>query len=277
MFSFAIEDSFTSFPVFLLPWSTMLTCCIGSVAPPSRGVLLRYDGMGVILGQLWGWPGGTEPASVLSWCPPSDREDSVSYQPGRNKAATLQRLSDHLKTPPSLDPNTQTGLKACFSVGVWPWRYRKWVFSSKDSPNWLWKAIKERRLVGFWGLTEQKRTHAECSSGWPRRPRRRYWVTWSSLWRALSGFGRLVSGWWPRRAGAALQRGPGRGGGSTDPARTRSPLWSQSPEVSTLDALKPDVRHHFSVMHPNRVSLRANNVLLLAKPFFKKWFIQYKL
>lgn len=53
------------------------------------------------------------------------------------------------------------------------------------------------------------------------------------------------------RSGAP--EGPGKGGGSTDPARTRSPLWSQSPEVSTLDALKPDVRHHFSVMHPNRV------------------------
>lgn len=36
MFSFAIEDSFTSFPVFLLPWSAMLTCFIGSVAPPAE-------------------------------------------------------------------------------------------------------------------------------------------------------------------------------------------------------------------------------------------------
>lgn len=124
--------------------------------------------------------------------------------------------------------------------------YRKWVFSSKDSPNWLWKTIKEhqtvveaigqtqpgrRRVLRFDGAEADScgrlNSPLDNTSGWPRRPLRHDWVTWSSLWRPLSGQAEtdaaleaaLGGNWCPVddpdeqwrciQAGVALQRGPG--------------------------------------------------------------------
>lgn len=119
-----------------------------------------------------------------------------------------------ISAPPSLDRNTQTGLKTCFSVAVCHWtvmlratgngssapRFSKLALKDHQRPS---KTIKEHqtvaeangqtppgRVLGFDGAEADscRRLNAplDNTSGWPRRPLRHYRVTWSSLWRALS-------------------------------------------------------------------------------------------